>query len=42
MLAELGAEVSVLTTNTDGAVELPREFRGWLEVDGYRVFYVNL
>ena len=40
-LAGLGAEVRVLTTNTDGVRKLPKEFSGWRPFEGYQIFYGN-
>jgi glycosyltransferase involved in cell wall biosynthesis len=40
-LAGLGVEVRVLTTNTDGARKLPKEFSGWRPFEGYQIFYGN-
>jgi glycosyltransferase involved in cell wall biosynthesis len=38
-LAQSGEDVTVLTTDADGAQRLPAEWRGWREVDGCRVLY---
>lgn len=40
-MCSAGHEITVLTTNTNGAQVLPPEFRGWRDLDGYRVFYAN-